>query len=639
MSATDNMSSGSTARRCTSLPTTASTALWRRRASRCSSSPPTRSTASSTDGSCTLEQPAETEIAFTPAGEPFPLIDRFPPLRLYLNQIHEGLVFVPCLDIQLNTVGPGGRTTEERLIAVHDGRVHTVPADDDVLLARLSDELHLNLTRVDVEHILRETESHTARARKAAIRDADNDDTRLVLAVGEEAIRRSLPRRALEALESGGRRLTGRELAQAARAVHGLSVLGKLRQGLTDNGLEPPDQWAGGSRARLFVTDLGFSADLAGLPGSTRPALAVVEGLVKLPNLHDYQKRVLARIRDLLRGEGHPRGLVSLPTGAGKTRVAVEAIIRHLADTETAGGPVLWVAQTDELCEQAVQTWRFVWRAVGPRSRLHISRLWSTNESNRSRTGTFRGRHRDKLDSVCASGVRVAEEADIVVIDEAHASISPAYTGLLGWVGLARRVPAAARPYRDAVPGPGMRRRRTVLSRYGENRLDGDSFEGDAYAQLQDGGVLAKVDHGLIDGAEIDLTDSELHEMETFRRFPHRWRIVWAPWIATTHRSSIFDLPGDWTVLVFARPSRTPRSWRRFCLLRGYLPGGVRQYGSADRRHYVERFRPARIRVLTNYGVLTQGFDAPGTRPLRGSADVQPERLPADDRARSAGAR
>jgi superfamily II DNA or RNA helicase len=33
-----------------------------------------------------------------------------------------------------------------------------------------------------------------------------------------------------------------------------------------------------------------------------------------------------------------------------------------------------------------------------------------------------------------------------------------------------------------------------------------------------------------------------------------------------------------------------------------------------DRRTRIENFRNGRIRVLTNYGVLTQGFDAPATR-------------------------
>ena len=34
------------------------------------------------------------------------------------------------------------------------------------------------------------------------------------------------------------------------------------------------------------------------------------------------------------------------------------------------------------------------------------------------------------------------------------------------------------------------------------------------------------------------------------------------------------------------------------------------------RRHYIEEFREGRIRVLTNYNVLTQGFDAPAVRAV-----------------------
>ena len=36
----------------------------------------------------------------------------------------------------------------------------------------------------------------------------------------------------------------------------------------------------------------------------------------------------------------------------------------------------------------------------------------------------------------------------------------------------------------------------------------------------------------------------------------------------------------------------------------------------ASRRFYIERFRSGEIQVLTNYGVLTQGFDAPSTRAV-----------------------
>src|SRR5690606_39826323 len=75
------------------------------------------------------------------------------------------------------------------------------------------------------------------------------------------------------------------------------------------------------------------------------------------------------------------RGMLSLPTGAGKTRVTAEAVIRWVKRVGDLKGPLLWIAQTEELCEQAVQSWKFVWSKVGAERPLTISRLWSSNEA------------------------------------------------------------------------------------------------------------------------------------------------------------------------------------------------------------------------------------------------------------------
>src|SRR5213076_475688 len=113
-----------------------------------------------------------------------------------------------------------------------------------------------------------------------------------------------------------------------------------------------------------------------------RSPLLEVEGPPNVPHPHPYQREIIDEFRRLLRGElDGNRALISLPTGAGKTRVAVDALIEAVRH-DGLRGPILWVAQSDELCEQAVQTWSFVWRGLGPeRDRLAISRLWKRNEA------------------------------------------------------------------------------------------------------------------------------------------------------------------------------------------------------------------------------------------------------------------
>ncbi|MGK5170489.1 DEAD/DEAH box helicase [Geodermatophilus sp. CPCC 205761] len=571
------------------------------------------------DGSTLLA----TEVAFTAAGEAGPLVDRFPPLRLYLPPDLESLELVPCQDIQVSTVTPAGRSTEYRDFLLHEGRVHAVLGTDTALLRRLSEELDLDLSDSDVDHVIRQTEDHAARSKAAAIRTAADDDERLLMAVGEVALRRSIPQLALSSLEADGTRLDGPELAEIARAVHGISVLSKLRQGLADQGLEPPERWAGSSKARRFVTDLGFSSDFAGMPAASRPSLMEVDGPAPLPPLHDYQERVLDQTRALLRGQGPSRGLISLPTGAGKTRVAVEALVRHVRE-EGLTGPVLWIAQSDELCEQAVQTWSFVWRAEGPPERLRISRLWGDNGASRVDDGF----HLvvaidDKLSSILDRDEYAwLKEAEVVVVDEAHTSISPTYTRLLEWLGRGRArrqrplIGLTATPFRGVSEDETSR----LVARYDDNRLDRTAFgDVDPYTALQDRRILARVQHRLLEGADVQLTRAELDEMRTFRRVPRQLETRLG---ADRDRNevivrSIIDLPQDWTVLLFASSVENAETLAAMLAVQGVpavaISGGT---DPAERRYYVERFRKGDIRVITNYAVLAQGFDAPAVRAV-----------------------
>ena len=107
-----------------------------------------------------------------------------------------------------------------------------------------------------------------------------------------------------------------------------------------------------------------------------------------LPPLHDYQHGAYTRLRSELARRARGRtALLSLPTGAGKTRVVVEAICDHLAESagDTGVGAVLWIAHSAELQAQAWECFREVWqvppqRTIGTSIRrvqpLRLVRLW-----------------------------------------------------------------------------------------------------------------------------------------------------------------------------------------------------------------------------------------------------------------------
>ena len=67
--------------------------------------------------------------------------------------------------------------------------------------------------------------------------------------------------------------------------------------------------------------------------------------------LFPHQITALLEVRAKLFAEPH-RVLLHMPTGAGKTRTAMNVIVDHLRDREAA--VVVWLAHSEELCQQAV---------------------------------------------------------------------------------------------------------------------------------------------------------------------------------------------------------------------------------------------------------------------------------------------
>jgi superfamily II DNA or RNA helicase len=568
----------------------------------------------------------QVELAVEPAGEPAQLLDWFPGLRPYLDLDQSHLLVQPASAISLLMASPSGQL--ERPVRSHfaDGCVYVTSTEPSAECLRLvSDVLGLELDGRTIEAVLDRRRRDHVRALKARIRRASTDAERLVEAVGADDLRRSLPEPAITAVQAErGRALTDLEIAEMALAVYGLSVLKNYREVLAARGLDPPYQWTGGAAARRFVSELGFPSTYAGFAGDTRAALVDVEGPVQLPPLHPFQAVVAGNVRELVRGERDPRGMLVLPTGAGKTRVAVQALVDEVRDHRLTGS-VVWIAQTDELCEQAVQTWKAVWRSFGPDRVLRIGRFWASNDAGpEPEHFHLVVATPDKLLSVAKRDeYGWLSDAAVVVVDEAHQSITPMYTDVLTWLGRARRGNTPQRPLIGLTATP-FRNLNAVESdrlvkRYGGRRLDQGAFAGDPYDQLQRMGVLAYVDHELLDGIEVSFSEAEKDEMKKLSRVPASVQTRLGANVKRNREivESICARPEDHNTLVFATTVENSRALAAHLTMRGVPAVSISaQTDPAARRHYVEEFRAGRIRVITNYNVLSQGFDVPAVRAV-----------------------
>ncbi|WP_329011462.1 DEAD/DEAH box helicase [Streptomyces sp. NBC_01601] len=569
------------------------------------------------------------ETREVPDGDPVPLVELYPALRQRLNSGNRNSLVQRCVDLEEVTRTPNG-TKPRPLDAVRQGGTVKVrvPLAPEPMLRLIDRELELKLGAAGCRAVLEQQErmarDSATRAAVKAVRDAEDVVTKIELLIGADALRSGLPEGLMDAElhETGGAEPSGHRIAQMAFNAHGDGVLQQHARDIQARFPSAPVAYGGSSAAVAFVSDLKLPAAFAGSKTPTPPAFETVDGPRDFPGLHGYQEDLVRNITTLLDRLAPQRAMLSLPTGAGKTRVTAEAVIRWVKQSGDLAGPLLWIAQTEELCEQAVQSWKFVWNKVGAEQPLTISRLWSTNE-----IGDVVGHPHlvvatdAKLERCLGTDAYAwLRQASLVIVDEAHTAVSKRYTEILGQLGLTqyetRRhlLGLTATPFRNTNEDE----TRRLVNRFGNRRLDEGVFpSGDPYRDLQEWGMLAQVEHRTLEGGRIELTREEKAQADRMATLARAAEQRLADDHARSRRivEEVADLPEDWPTLLFATSVDHAKYLAAMLNDRGIRSAAVDSTTSTqDRRRRIEDFRAGRIRVLTNYGVLTQGFDAPATR-------------------------
>lgn len=434
-----------------------------------------------------------------------------------------------------------------------------------------------------------------------------------------------------------------RQVAELTLALLGPLVLQRISGCLSEEGLRPPGGRWGTSESRLFVASLGFPEEFAAAPGSKRDAELLVSGPIHLPPLHDFQEEVVEGLRELVESsDGRRRAVVSLPTGGGKTRATVQAAVELVLAPLASCRSVLWIAQTDELCEQAVQAFRQVWSNVGAQSTdLRVVRLWG---GHRNPARFDENQPVAVIASIQTLTSRVGQEdlawlsePGLVVIDECHHAITKSYTGVLKWLDAeAPRggatpekeppvIGLSATPFRSS-PDPDESLR--LAKRFDRRWLPGNQEH--LYQKLLDRGILAHADHEALQ-SDVEVSAELLRSLENLdfdsieagnileeinRRLA----------IDQTRNELLIDTivsSGASSILCFANSvDHANEITARLCV-RGISAAAVSgQTPRSARRYFLSRFQSGEIRVLCNYLVLSTGFDAPKTDMLLISRQV-----------------
>jgi len=398
-----------------------------------------------------------------------------------------------------------------------------------------------------------------------------------------------------------------------------------------------PRRWVPGSpSAQRFARSAGFDAHFAGLGrGPRAEANEILRALLPPPALADFQQEVLLAAEERLQTHPQARTVLSLPTGAGKTRVGMELARRFLL-SQPQPRCVLWLAHTAELLDQAGETAGAIWHAAADERPAKLQRrhgAWTSAGSGREDGDPA---HRllvctpqklaNELERLGARDPCPLDDLALIIIDEAHRAAAPQYRRLLDALAARdirpRVVGLTATPFRQEyvrhAPELGTRQLLALFQSVVEaaNTLGADPRE-----RLQALGYLAQADeHRIETGRKLTLDDLLAHlpvadDFDAVERIDRRLMELADDRV---RRQLVFDhllplaQPREHSVLYFG-PGVADAEAMAMALRHHGVPAAAvsGETPPSRRRKLIEAFRRGSLRVLCNCDVLTTGFDAP----------------------------
>ncbi|MBW4482086.1 MAG: DEAD/DEAH box helicase [Tildeniella torsiva UHER 1998/13D] len=353
------------------------------------------------------------------------------------------------------------------------------------------------------------------------------------------------------------------------------------------------------------------------------PEVPQPESLIPSYPLFCHQRRVSQEVQQHLTLEPK-RVLLHMPTGSGKTRTAMNIIADHLRSLEPT--LVVWLAYSEELCEQAANEFQQAWQHLGNREVL-IYRFWGNYELDidQAQDGIVVA-GLSKVYSKAKGSIRfinrLGSRSSLVVIDEAHQAIAETYrlvldalvvpydnTGLLGLTATPGRTWADINA--DAELANFFAQRKVTLEIPGyDSPVD----------YLVEEGYLARANYrSLMYESGLSLTDRDRQRIQNELELPQHLldRLAEDEQRNLCILLEIEDLAlRHQRIIVFGISVQHAKLLAVVLRARGLIADAVTgDTPSRERERLISSFKDnsPEPKVLCNYGVLTTGFDAPRT--------------------------
>lgn len=398
-------------------------------------------------------------------------------------------------------------------------------------------------------------------------------------------------------------------------------------------------KWISGKQwAKDFITAAGFPTILSGISTkkeNIKPSIEIIEPKKKVPELVEYQIKIKEKLLSILKlQEDKTRCMISLPTGGGKTRVAVESFLDWMQQRFEEEKYMIWIAQSEELCEQCISCIEQMWSSREFILPLTIYRYFSKYEMEVEDlhggvvvASINKIYNRIKVEDPSIS--KILTDTGAMIIDEAHRASSHMYDVLFEKAEELTNGKLFPVCGLSATPG-----RNTVVSdddvgklvnRFQENLItpefeDDEKYSSNPLEYFKEHKYLSKVNHIVYkSNIEYTLTDQEIKDLEENGEYSqsHLKKLA-----SDNNRNALIikrllKIEENSPTLVYACTVEHAKFLSTMLNIIGRKSACIdSDTNKTERRIIIKQFTEGTIDFLFNYGVLTTGFDAPKTRNI-----------------------
>lgn len=389
--------------------------------------------------------------------------------------------------------------------------------------------------------------------------------------------------------------------------------------------------WSSPKQAQGLLSSFGLSNSFLPVKKETRGL-----GFNSTPGfiLHNYQESIKKQVTQFLISRDKNKLMVQLPTGAGKTSLAMEAIYDFFRFESADDLTVVWMAHTDELCEQAVEAFQRGWIQKGT-FEVRILRVWGGHAAKLGdelalKKPTFavtsfqsaNSMITTNSDDVIQNFIEFRKISKLIIVDEAHMTLADTYQKSIDMFAgnNSKVVGLTATPGRHGINQDEAESDELAVY-YEHNRINMNDFcePLTPIEFLQKEGILSIINRRrLVTNYQIELSPSDKLRIANNLSISDKTMMqvgenVERNMLIIDQIQKAIELEKINKILVFASSKDNSDLLAALLSLRNIKAKSITgETEFTERMNAVRDFKNNDFSVLINFNVFTTGFDDPG---------------------------